>query len=87
MEIALTIGAVAIAAVLFVWLIRIVKSTLRAAFLVGLFLLGLWLAFGIGPMDVWETILNWLPDSLFIEDNVVPPVSLAFGLSAQTGVL
>ena len=61
MELALTIGAVAIAAIVFFWALRVVRSTLKSAFLAGLFLLGLWLAFGIGPMDVWETIRSWLP--------------------------
>ncbi len=64
MELALTIGAVAIAAIIFFWAIRLVQSTLKAAFLTGLFLLGLWLAFGIGPVEVWETIRSWLPDFL-----------------------
>ena len=64
MELALTIGAVAIAAIIFFWALKVVRSTIKAAFLTGLFLLGLWLAFGIGPTDVWETIRNWLPNSL-----------------------
>ncbi|MEL6354130.1 MAG: hypothetical protein AAFR58_20620 [Cyanobacteria bacterium J06627_28] len=67
MEIALTIGALAIAAVIFFWLLDFLKDTFKAGFLVGLFLLGLWLAFGIGPDQVWETIRDWLPDFLFAE--------------------
>lgn len=65
MEIALTLGAVAIAAMVFFWLVGVVKTTLKTAFLVMFFLLGLWLAFGIGPTDVWDTIRNWLPDFFF----------------------
>ncbi len=68
-ELALTIGAVAIAAVIFFWLVDFFKDTVKAAFIVGLFLLGLWLAFGIGPSQVWETIRGWLPDFLFVESN------------------
>ena len=64
MDIALTIGAVAIAAIIFFWALRIIRSTLKSALLAGFFLLGLWLAFGIGPMDVWETIRSWLPGFL-----------------------
>ena len=64
MELALLIGAVAIAAIVFFWALRVVRSTLKSAFLAGFFLLGLWLAFGIGPMDVWETIRSWLPEFL-----------------------
>ena len=67
MEIALTLGAFAIAAIVFFWLLKVVKSTVKTAFLVGLFLVGLWLAFGIGPADVWDTIRGWLPDFFFAE--------------------
>lgn len=62
MELVLTIGAIAIAALVFFWLLNVVKTTLKTAFLVALFLIGLWLAFGIGPTQVWETLRNWLPD-------------------------
>lgn len=65
MGLALTIGAIAIAAVVFFWLLNVVKTTLKTAFLVAFFLLGLWLAFGVGPADVWETLRSWLPDFLF----------------------
>jgi len=68
-EIALTIGALAIAAVVFFWLLDFLKDTVKAAFIVGLFLLGLWLAFGIGPSQVWETIRGWLPDFLVGEGS------------------
>jgi len=66
-ELALTIGTVAIAAVIFFWLVDFLKDTVKAAFIVGLFLVGLWLAFGIGPTQVWENIRAWLPDFLFVE--------------------
>lgn len=66
-ELALTIGALAIAAVIFFWLLDFLKDTVKAALIVGLFLLGLWLAFGIGPSQVWETIRGWLPDFLLGE--------------------
>ncbi|MBE9063053.1 hypothetical protein [cf. Phormidesmis sp. LEGE 11477] len=70
MDIALTIGALAIAAVVFFWLVDFLKDTLKATLIVAFFLLGLWLAFGIGPTDVWETIKGWLPDFLFSEDAI-----------------
>ena len=69
MELALTIGALAIAAVIFFWLLDFFKDTVKAAFIVALFLLGLWLAFGIGPTQVWETIRGWLPDFLLQPGN------------------
>ena len=69
MELALTIGALAIAAVVFFWLLDFLKDTVKATFIVALFLLGLWLAFGIGPTQVWETIRGWLPDFLLGKGN------------------
>ncbi|MGB7088374.1 MAG: hypothetical protein WBD47_22655 [Phormidesmis sp.] len=61
MELALTIGAVAIAILVFFWLLNVVRTTFKTAVLVVLFLLGLYLVFGIGPMEVWQTIRSWLP--------------------------
>jgi hypothetical protein len=72
MELALTLGAFAIAALVFFWLINVVKTTLKTAFFVALFLIGLWFVFGVGPTDVWTTIRNWLPDFLF-SDSPSPP--------------
>ena len=63
MGLILTIGALMIALLVFFWLLNVVKTTLRTAFLVALFLIALWFVFGIGPTDVWETIRNWLPGS------------------------
>ena len=61
MELALTIGAVAIAAIIFFWALRVIRSTIKAAFLTGLFLLGLWLTFGIGPTEIWESFAAGCP--------------------------
>jgi hypothetical protein len=72
MELALTLGAFAIAALVFFWLINVVKTTLKTAFFVVLFLLGLWFVFGVGPTDVWHTIRNWLPDFLFSDSPKGP---------------
>lgn len=69
MELALTLGALAIAAVIFFWLLNLLKSTVKSVFLVGLFLLALWLTFGIGPTQVWEVLRDWLPDFLFAESG------------------
>jgi len=69
MELALTLGAVAIAALVFFWLLNVVKTTLKTAFLVAFFLIGLWLAFGVGPTDVWNIIRSWLPDFFFLEST------------------
>ncbi len=70
MAIALTLGAVAIAALVFFWLLGVVKTTFRTAALVALFLLGLYLAFGIGPGEVWQTIRGCLPDFLVPNRNL-----------------
>lgn len=59
-----------IAAIVFFWLLGVVKTTFRTAALVALFLLGLYLAFGIGPGEVWQTIRSWLPDFLVSNRNI-----------------
>lgn len=68
-EIAIIIGAIAISVLVFTWLLRVVKATIRAALLVAIILLILQIAFGIGPdtlweqglKQVWEVIQDWLP--------------------------
>ncbi|MEM9163485.1 MAG: hypothetical protein AAGC54_10505 [Cyanobacteria bacterium P01_F01_bin.4] len=62
MEIVIVIGAIIVSVLVFTWLLRVVKATLKTAFLVAVILLGLQLAFGIGPGAIWDTIQGWLPD-------------------------
>ncbi|MEM8807785.1 MAG: hypothetical protein AAGF01_17335 [Cyanobacteria bacterium P01_G01_bin.38] len=62
MEIVIVIGAIIVSVLVFTWLLRVVKATLKTAFLVAVILLGLQLFFGIGPSVILETIQGWLPN-------------------------
>ncbi|MEA5466704.1 hypothetical protein [Leptothoe sp. PORK10 BA2] len=60
MELAVVIGAVIISVLVFTWLIKIVKATLKTAFMAALILLGLQIFFGIGPEVIWTTIRDFV---------------------------
>ena len=60
MEIVVVIGAIAISILVFTWLIKVVKATLKTAFLAALILLGLQIFFGIGPAAIWDTIRDFI---------------------------
>ena len=55
------VGALIVSFLVFTWLIRVVRATLKTAILVALNLLVLQLIFGIGPAAIWDQIQNWLP--------------------------
>ncbi|MBX2863593.1 MAG: hypothetical protein KTR27_08555 [Leptolyngbyaceae cyanobacterium MAG.088] len=59
-EIVVVVGAIAISILVFTWLIKVVKATLKTAFLAALILLGLQIFFGIGPTAIWETIRDFI---------------------------
>lgn len=61
MELAIAIGAVLVSFLVFTWLLKVVRATLRTAILVALILLVLQLLFGIGPGTLWEQVRSWLP--------------------------
>ncbi len=61
MEIAIILGSIVISFLVFTWLLRVVKATLKTALFVAVILLGLQLVFGIGPATLWEYIRNALP--------------------------
>ncbi|MCG8366039.1 MAG: hypothetical protein MJA27_22230 [Pseudanabaenales cyanobacterium] len=69
MEIAILIGAIVISVLAFIWLINVVKATIKTALLVAVILLILQIAFGIGPatlwdeglQQVWQVIQDWAP--------------------------
>ena len=69
MEIAILIGAIVISVLVFIWLINVVKATIKIALLVAVILLILQISFGIGPsalwekglMQIWQVIQDWLP--------------------------
>jgi hypothetical protein len=61
MEIVGLIGAIVVTVLVFTWLIKVVKATLKTALLVAGILLALQLIFGIGPVTIWQTIQSWVP--------------------------
>ncbi|MBT9315752.1 hypothetical protein [Leptothoe spongobia] len=60
MEIVVVIGAIIISVLVFTWLIKVVKATLKTAFLAALILLGLQIFFGVGPEAIWDTIRDFV---------------------------
>jgi len=60
-EILVEVGAVVVSVLVFMWMLRVVKATLKTALLVAAILLGLQIFFGIGPGSILETIQSWLP--------------------------
>ncbi|MDA0266008.1 MAG: hypothetical protein O2890_02930 [Cyanobacteria bacterium] len=62
MELAILVGSIVISFLVFTWLLKVVKATLKTALLVAVILLGLQLVFGIGPATLWEYIRNAMPN-------------------------
>jgi type IV secretory pathway TrbL component len=60
-DIAILIGALLVSFLVFTWLLKVVRATLKTAVLVAIILLALQLIFGIGPEKLWEQIAAWLP--------------------------
>jgi hypothetical protein len=58
MEIVLVIGAILVAWLVFTWLFKVIKVSLKTAFLIAAIVLILQFAFGISPQKLWEEILN-----------------------------
>lgn len=61
MELVIVIGAVIIAFLVFTWLLKVARATVRTAITVAIILLALQLVFGIGPQTLWEQIQDFLP--------------------------
>ncbi len=59
-DIVVVVGAIAISILVFTWLLKVVKATLKTAFLAALILLGLQIFFGIGPAAIWDTIRDFI---------------------------
>lgn len=63
MEIVVVIGSIILSFLVFTWLLKVVKATLKTAVMVALILLALQLFFGIGPEVIMEQIQTWWPGS------------------------
>lgn len=59
MEVVIVLGAIAVSFLVFTWMLRVVKATIKTAFLVAIILLALQLLFGIGPEALWEEVSGW----------------------------
>ncbi|WP_008319235.1 hypothetical protein [Leptolyngbya sp. PCC 6406] len=62
MELVIVLGAILVSFLVFTWLLKVVRATLKTAILVALILLALQVIFGIGPANLWEQIGSWLPN-------------------------
>jgi hypothetical protein len=63
MEILLLLAALAIAWLVFTWLVKVLKTSVQTAFTVAVILVVLQVTLGIGPQDLWNAIVN-LPQIL-----------------------
>ncbi|WP_204102222.1 MULTISPECIES: hypothetical protein [Spirulina sp. CCY15215] len=57
------IAAIIVTWLVFTWLIKIVKVSIKTALTIAAIVLILQLVFGIGPKDLWEQILQ-LPETI-----------------------
>jgi hypothetical protein len=60
-EIVLVLGAVLVSFLVFTWMLKVVRATVKTALVVAGVLLGLQIFFGIGPANIWDQISQWLP--------------------------
>ncbi|WP_072620117.1 hypothetical protein [Spirulina major] len=67
MELLLLLAALAIAWLVFTWLVKVLKTSVQTAFTVAVILVVLQVTLGIGPQDLWHAIVN-LPQILFSPD-------------------
>lgn len=63
MEILLLLAALAIAWLVFTWLVKVLKTSVQTAFTVAVILVVLQVTLGIGPQDLWNAFIN-LPQTL-----------------------
>lgn len=54
----LLVAAILVSWLVFTWLLRVVKTTLKTAFLIAIIVLGLQVIVGIGPDQVLQAILD-----------------------------
>lgn len=74
MEIIVVIGAVIVTFLVFSWLLKMVKTTVKTALLVAFVLLALQLIFGIGPGTLWQQMQQWLPGHEQPTTELFPPL-------------
>jgi hypothetical protein len=62
-ELLITLGASLIAAMIFAWLIKVVKATVATAFKIAAIALCIQIFVGIGPQALWQRTLDLLHQS------------------------
>jgi type IV secretory pathway TrbL component len=70
MNVILLVAAIVISLVIFGWLLKVVRVTIRTAITVAIVVLILQLVFGIGPGQVWQQV-SQIPQAIwyFITGN------------------
>jgi len=58
-EILIVVAAILIVFVIFSWLLKLFKTTVKTILLVGFVVLALYLVFGIGPATILEQLRDW----------------------------
>jgi type IV secretory pathway TrbL component len=59
-ELLIALAVILILFVIFSWVLRLVKTTIKTVLLVVFVVLALYFVFGIGPETLWEQLQNWL---------------------------
>ena len=54
----ISIAAIIVSGLVFTWLFKVVKATLSTAISIAIIVLILQLAFGIGPQELWQQIIQ-----------------------------
>lgn len=59
-DVIIAIAAILISIAVFLWLINVIKATVKTALTVAIVLLAVQLLFGVGPQDLWQYSVEWL---------------------------
>ena len=58
-DVIIAIAAILISLAVFLWLLKVIKATLKTAVTIALILLAAQLLFGVGPQDLWSYGMDW----------------------------
>ncbi|NJL82455.1 MAG: hypothetical protein HC890_04885 [Chloroflexaceae bacterium] len=71
-ELIILIASLAVAWLVFTWLVKVIKASVSSALLIAGLVLVLQLIFGIGPGDLWQQVIS-LPQTLWELVTGSPP--------------
>lgn len=63
MELIILIASLLVSWLVFTWLVKVLKASIGTAISIAIVVLILQLAFGIGPQELWQQIIN-LPQTI-----------------------